>query len=108
LGLDFRLRGRIIPGAARGRTIGFPTANFKPDPAMICPAYGVYVTTAHLDPDGKNAAGALPAVTNIGVKPTVGGTELLAETHILGYEKGSLRQRPRNRLSPPPARGKEV
>jgi riboflavin kinase/FMN adenylyltransferase len=81
LGTDFRLTGRIIPGAARGRTIGFPTANFKPDPAMVCPAYGVYVTTAHLSDR------PLPSVTNIGVKPTVGGTELLAETHIIGCER---------------------
>jgi riboflavin kinase/FMN adenylyltransferase len=89
LGTDFRLTGRIIPGAARGRTIGFPTANFKPNPSMVCPAYGVYVTTAQLDSDavGEVFPRPLPAVTNIGVKPTVGGTELLAETHIIGYEK---------------------
>ncbi|GHU67032.1 riboflavin biosynthesis protein [Clostridia bacterium] len=82
LGVNFRLSGKVRHGAARGRTIGFPTANFNPDPGMVCPAYGVYVTAARIPDESK----PLPAVTNIGVKPTVGGTELLVETHIIDYE----------------------
>ena len=82
LGADFRLMGTVLHGDGRGRRVGIPTANFEPDPAMVCPAYGVYVTTAHIG--GEEIP--LPSVTNIGVKPTVGGTKLLAETHIIGYE----------------------
>jgi riboflavin kinase/FMN adenylyltransferase len=82
LGEDFRLSGTVLHGDARGRTIGFPTANFKPDPAMVLPAYGVYASTASI----RGRGSSLPAVTNLGVKPTVGGKELLAETHIIGYE----------------------
>ena len=82
LGADFRLSGLVLHGDGRGRTIGIPTANFEPDSAMVIPAYGVYVTTARIIGEGKS----LPAVTNIGIKPTVGGTKLLVETHIIDYE----------------------
>ncbi|MDR0874768.1 MAG: bifunctional riboflavin kinase/FAD synthetase [Clostridiales Family XIII bacterium] len=81
LGEDFRLSGTVLHGNARGRTIGFPTANFKPDPVMVWPSYGVYATTVSVPGTDK----PLPAVTNFGTRPTVGGKETLAETHIFGY-----------------------
>ena len=82
LGADFRLTGTVLHGDGRGRRVGIPTANFEPDPVMVCPAYGVYVTTVQIGGEDQH----LPSVTNIGIKPTVGGTKLLVETHIIGYE----------------------
>ena len=43
LGSPFQLRGPVAHGDKRGRTLGFPTANLVPDPALICPAHGVAV-----------------------------------------------------------------
>src|SRR6185312_9452213 len=62
LGTPFQLRGEVVTGDRRGRTLGFPTANIVPDEALICPGHGVYA--AHAD-------GELAAV-NVGVRPTFG------------------------------------
>ena len=49
LGRPFALRGVVVPGDARGRTIGVPTANVAIDPAMARPANGVYAVTGTVD-----------------------------------------------------------
>ena len=64
-------------GAARGRALGFPTANVAPPPGFLL-ANGVYAARAEWD--GKVA----PAVVNVGVRPTVDGTTRLVEAHLLG------------------------
>ena len=66
LGHLYSVEGPVIHGDARGRTIGFPTANIQVWPEKILPANGVYACWAVLD--GQR----LPAVTNIGVRPTFG------------------------------------
>lgn len=67
LGRRHALRGRVVPGAARGRTMGFPTLNVRPEAGMMVP-HGAYATRV------RSLTG-LPinstAVTNIGVRPTV-------------------------------------
>ncbi len=74
LGAPFQLRGEVVTGDQRGRTLGFPTANVVPDEALICPGHGVYA--AH-------AGGALAAV-NVGVRPTFGtGRGVLVEAFLL-------------------------
>jgi FAD synthase len=55
-----------------GRTIGFPTANVEPDPAVVIPGSGVYAARA------LNRV----AVVNIGMRPTVEGHHLTIEAHI--------------------------
>jgi riboflavin kinase/FMN adenylyltransferase len=80
LGRPFSLRGPVIRGAERGRTIGFPTANMAITPDRALPAFGVYVTRAHLA--GKSYAGA----TNIGIKPTFDEERPSVETYILDFE----------------------
>ena len=60
------LRGRVVRGEQRGRTLGFPTANLHQRPGLLLPADGVYAVRARLD--GRT----LPAVLNIGVRPTFG------------------------------------
>ncbi|MCL2653707.1 MAG: bifunctional riboflavin kinase/FMN adenylyltransferase, partial [Propionibacteriaceae bacterium] len=42
MGRDFSVRGPVVRGDRRGHQIGFPTANLTPDPAVACPADGVY------------------------------------------------------------------
>jgi riboflavin kinase / FMN adenylyltransferase len=79
LGRPFGLRGLVVEGDKRGRTIGFPTANMAIDPAHVLPADGVYACRVYL-----NGAG-LPAVTNIGVRPTFDGLRRTVEAHLLDW-----------------------
>jgi riboflavin kinase/FMN adenylyltransferase len=77
----YRLRGVVIPGDERGRSLGFPTANLNIDESRLLPASGVYVGRAQL------GARSFDAVTNIGVRPTFEGQpeRPLAEVHLLGF-----------------------
>ena len=61
-------------------TIGFPTANMAITPDRALPAFGVYVTRAHVD--GKTYG----AATNIGIKPTFDEERPSVETYILDFE----------------------
>jgi len=81
----FALRGTVAHGDKRGRTLGYPTANLVPDPALVCPAHGVYACRAAVEDDG--AWRWWPAATSVGVRPTfVTGRGLLAEAYLLGYD----------------------
>jgi len=80
LGRPFYLRGPIVRGAERGRSLGFPTANIALGLDRALPAFGVYVTRAYL------GEGTYPAVTNIGLRPTFGEDKTTVETYILDFE----------------------
>ncbi len=79
LGHSYQLSGRIRHGDKRGRTIGFPTLNMKV-PEHIAPQLGVYAVEVH----GLSEA-PLNGVSNLGVRPTVDGTENRLETHIFDF-----------------------
>ncbi|MED4080074.1 bifunctional riboflavin kinase/FAD synthetase [Halalkalibacterium halodurans] len=64
LGRDYEVKGKVVHGEKRGRTIGFPTANVAPIARYMIPATGVYVVEAVLD--GRTLQG----VCNVGYKPT--------------------------------------
>jgi riboflavin kinase/FMN adenylyltransferase len=81
LGRPYEIRGRVVHGAGRGATLGFPTANLAPENDLI-PAGGVYAGTARVD------SGSVPCVVNIGFRPTVEerrSRRLTVEPHLLGY-----------------------
>jgi riboflavin kinase / FMN adenylyltransferase len=85
LGSPFQLRGAVAHGDKRGRTLGFPTANLVPDPALIYPGHGVYACRAAVELDGEWRW--WPAATNVGVRPTfVTGRGLLVEAFLLGFD----------------------
>jgi riboflavin kinase/FMN adenylyltransferase len=74
LGSPFELRGEVVQGDRRGRTLGFPTANIVPDEALVCPGHGVYAARA----DGACAA------VSVGVRPTFGtGRAVLVEAYLI-------------------------
>jgi riboflavin kinase / FMN adenylyltransferase len=74
LGAPFRLRGEVVQGDRRGRTLGFPTANIVPDETLVCPGHGVYVARAN----GECAA------VSVGVRPTFGtGRAVLVEAYLI-------------------------
>lgn len=81
LGRPFSLTGTVVDGNILGRTIGFPTANLKPDEGIVVPKSGVYAVRAKL-PDGE----LFPAIVNIGKRPTVKrGDNTVIEAHIIGW-----------------------
>ncbi len=86
LGWSFALSGIVAHGDARGRELGFPTANLIPDEALVCPGHGVYACLASSPPA---AAGGQPhaAAVSIGVRPTFAtGRGELIEAYLLDYE----------------------
>jgi len=76
LGRPYALTGSLEQGAGRGSELGFPTLNFQPEQTCL-PARGVYITETVLPQK------TYPSVTNIGIRPTFAGQELLVESHLL-------------------------
>ncbi len=79
LGRPFCYKLEVIGGKQLGRTLGTPTINQVFPEGFICPRYGVYASVAEVD------GAEYCAVTNIGVKPTVGSDRPLSETWICDY-----------------------
>ncbi|MBX6376995.1 MAG: bifunctional riboflavin kinase/FAD synthetase [Clostridia bacterium] len=80
LGRPYCLEGVVQHGEARGRTIGFPTANIAVPAERCRPALGVYAVRV-------DVAGALWAgVANLGRRPTFGGGAELLEVHLLDFD----------------------
>ncbi len=79
VGRYFSLNGRVIRGAGRGLELGFPTANLDINPEQALPAQGVYATWAYIDDK------AYQSMTNIGKRPTFGGSEPTVEVYLLDY-----------------------
>ncbi len=77
LGDPFQLRGEVVRGDERGRTLGFPTANLIPEEELVCPGHGIYACLA----DGR------PAAVNVGVRPTfTTGRGELIEAYLLDFD----------------------
>ena len=77
LGDAFQLRGTVVEGDRRGRTLGYPTANLVPDEALVYPGHGVYAAYAN----GK------PAAVSVGVRPTFGtGRGVLVEAFLIDFD----------------------
>lgn len=81
LGYPFMTEGIVVHGDARGRTIGYPTANLAPLDRVYLPSEGVYV--AEVEVDGKRYR----AMTSVGKNVTFDGTELRIEAHIFGFDR---------------------
>lgn len=79
IGRPYTLRGRVVLGERRGRTLGFPTANLHPRPRLLLPPDGVYAVSAAID--GRR----VPGVLNIGIRPTFGGARRTVEAHFLDF-----------------------
>ena len=82
LGAPFGMRGIVAHGDKRGRTLGFPTANLVPDPALAVPDHGIYAARATVP-----GLGEWTAAVSIGVRPTfVTGRGLLVEAFLLDFD----------------------
>jgi riboflavin kinase/FMN adenylyltransferase len=86
LGRPHALTGAVVHGDHRGRTIDVPTANLAEIPELL-PLDGVYAVKADRFDEGAREFQPLGhGVTNIGMRPTVGGLQRSVETHMLGFE----------------------
>ena len=75
LGRPAEVEGTVVAGDARGGTLGFPTANLRPEPGLLVPGYGIYAGAA----DGYRAA------ISIGTNPHYGGDERRVEAFLLDF-----------------------
>ena len=79
LGRPYVLIGDVKQGDARGRQIGFPTANLELEVFKQLPRFGVYAGFAHFEGERRLA------VVNIGMRPTFSGQKPSVEVHIPGW-----------------------
>jgi riboflavin kinase/FMN adenylyltransferase len=95
LGRDFEIEGRVARGKARGKSIGFPTANI-PLGAYLRPALGVYAVRAAIEQE--NGEIWRDGVANIGVRPTFGGDGVVLEVFLFDFDDDLYGKRLRVRL----------
>jgi len=77
LGTPFLLDAVVEHGRGLGHLRLLPTLNLIPPEEKLMPPNGVYMTRTYIDGE------VLPGITDVGKKPTVGGTFLAAETYLL-------------------------
>ena len=81
LGRPYSIKGEVVKGRQLGATIGFPTCNVNPQRRTV-PLHGVFACEVRL------ADVFLPAVVNIGYRPTVtDSVEAVWEAHILDFDQ---------------------
>jgi riboflavin kinase/FMN adenylyltransferase len=80
LGRPYGVEGRVVRGEQRGRTLGFPTANLRPQNRVI-PKGGVYVTATLIEGAWRRS------VTNVGTRPTFKDEAIdpSIETYVMGW-----------------------
>ena len=77
LGRPYSVSGRVIHGAQRGRTIGFPTLNLgPPPPRKLLPPEGVYAVRV------QTPNGPVGGMMNLGPRPTFGDSDTSLEAHL--------------------------
>jgi riboflavin kinase/FMN adenylyltransferase len=78
LGRPHQMRGEVVHGAARGRALGFPTANLSSDASGLIPADGIYAGWL-VDQEGTR----WPAAISVGSNPTFDGVSRQVEAHVI-------------------------
>ena len=78
LGHFYQISGTVARGAGRGRTLGFPTANLRPDRPLILAA-GVYAARVAWDDTRADA------VVNVGYRPTFGEDQYWIEAYVFDF-----------------------
>lgn len=85
LGRSYGIRGRVVRGAGRGKTIGIPTINLEPpDPRKLLPPDGVYAASVTVGAPGnlKRYGGMM----NQGPRPTFGEQARALEVHLFDFD----------------------
>ncbi len=81
LGYNFSIQGKVIEGKHLGKSLGFPTANVFFEENRLSPLCGVYKTFVTVN------GIRMPAITNVGINPTVGGEKMRSETYIPDFSE---------------------
>ncbi len=86
LGRYHRVEGTVVHGDARGRDLGFPTANLSADGEGLIPADGVYAGWASFEGEDH----PFPAAISVGTNPTFEGCDRRVEAYVLDKEFGEF------------------
>jgi riboflavin kinase / FMN adenylyltransferase len=85
LGYDYFFSGKVTAGNKLGRTIGYPTANLQvTDEKKLVPGNGVYAVTIEIE---TLKISNLNGMMNIGVRPTINGTQRVIEVNIFDFDE---------------------
>jgi riboflavin kinase/FMN adenylyltransferase len=84
LGRPYSLVGRVVQGQRLGHTLGFPTANLQLPAEKFLPRSGVY--SVWVQGATQTPYPLVPAVMNLGTRPTVNGVTLTAEVHLFNWQ----------------------
>lgn len=89
MGRPYCLRGTVIRGDQRGRTIGFPTANLNYEVDKLIPASGIYACWAFVNDDSSSSLRAYQAAVNIGTNPTFTPDKktMSVEAYLLDFDR---------------------
>lgn len=79
LGRCYEIKGKVIKGKARGKVLGFPTANIEAKNDII--PFGVYISQVRINSE------TLPAITNAGLRPTFDKEEMQIESYIINFNR---------------------
>jgi riboflavin kinase/FMN adenylyltransferase len=87
LGRLFELEGIVVRGHARGRALGYPTANLQIPPEQIVPRAGVYAGIAELPTGAQRHGPTHAAAISVGTNPHFNGTETTVEAYVLNFDR---------------------
>ncbi len=90
LGASFEVEGRVRRGQARGRRLGFPTANLH-YLSQLAPLDGIYAGWTRVE--GQPERGWLPTAISTGTRPQFAGTDRILEAHVIGFQGNLYGQR---------------
>lgn len=82
LGRHHRMRGIVVHGDARGRELGFPTANMSQDSDGMVPADGVYAGWVSVV-GSERSLQMMPAAISVGTNPTFDGVQRRVESYVI-------------------------
>jgi riboflavin kinase/FMN adenylyltransferase len=85
LSRDYAIHGVVQRGDARGRELGYPTANLALGD-YLRPRYGIYAVRVTLDADGPVGGSERPGVASLGVRPTFDPPQELLEAHLFDFD----------------------
>ena len=87
-GRPYLLKGLVVHGDARGRQLGYPTANLQLDQSYVIPRPGVYAIEIEVLSDARTAESRHNGVLNVGYRPTFDapGGALKLEAHLFDFE----------------------
>jgi len=79
LGRHYEIQGKVIKGEARGKIIGFPTANVETKNEII--PQGIFISQVKINSE------TFPSITNVGTRPTFDQEQMQIESYLINFNK---------------------